>query len=131
MRYEYMILKRAKILTASTYEFFILISTVDVNTSAGCKRKLNTLPLADKVRLISVIDKGLTKKIAAEFGLPSNTLSTIKKKNCEAIAKKPQMVYLPAANVLKTVLMFLMILMKLFSDGFKWFGIELYQFPGR
>lgn len=55
------------------------------------KRKLNTISLSDKVRLISEIDKGIKKKkvIAADFGIPPSTLSTIIK-NREEILKKAE-----------------------------------------
>lgn len=53
------------------------------------KRKLNTLLLSDKVRLISEIDKGVKKKkdIAADFGIPPSTLSTIIKNRKEILKK--------------------------------------------
>lgn len=56
---------------------------------SGVKRKLNTLSLSDKLRLISEIDKGGKKKkvIAAEFGIPANTLSTILKNRGEILKK--------------------------------------------
>ncbi|KAF2893741.1 hypothetical protein ILUMI_12435 [Ignelater luminosus] len=58
---------------------------------SGAKRKLNTLSLSDKVRLISEVDKGVRKKkeIAAEIGIPQNTLSTILK-NREEILRKAE-----------------------------------------
>ncbi|XP_026804076.1 tigger transposable element-derived protein 4-like [Rhopalosiphum maidis] len=43
------------------------------------KRKLNVLPISDKIRLISLVEKGDRKKceIAKEFNIPPNTLSSI------------------------------------------------------
>ena len=43
--------------------------------------KLNSLQLTDKVKLIHEVEKGERKKseIAAEFGVPKSTLSTIMK----------------------------------------------------
>uniref|UniRef100_A0A2S2P5I8 Tigger transposable element-derived protein 4 n=1 Tax=Schizaphis graminum TaxID=13262 RepID=A0A2S2P5I8_SCHGA len=43
------------------------------------KRKLNVLPISDKVRLITLVEKGDRKKceIAKEFNIPPNTLSSI------------------------------------------------------
>lgn len=45
------------------------------------KRKLNTLTIGDKVRLINEVERGTKKKkdIAAEFNIPASTLSTIMK----------------------------------------------------
>ncbi|XP_054719284.1 tigger transposable element-derived protein 6-like [Uloborus diversus] len=53
------------------------------------KRKLNTLSIQEKKRLIEEVEKGSKKKnqIAKEFGIPSSTLSTILK-NKEAILEK-------------------------------------------
>ena len=55
------------------------------------KRKLNALTLSDKIKLISEVDKGLKKKkdIAADFGIPQSTLSTIIK-NREEIMKNTE-----------------------------------------
>lgn len=45
------------------------------------KRKLNVLAISDKVRLISLVERGDRKKceIAREFNIPPNTLSSIMK----------------------------------------------------
>ena len=49
---------------------------------SNLKRKLNALTLSDKLKIINEIDKGVQKKnqIAADFGIPPSTLSTIIKK---------------------------------------------------
>ena len=46
---------------------------------SNLKRKLNTLTLSDKLKIINEIDKGVQKKnqIAADFGITPSTLSTI------------------------------------------------------
>lgn len=49
--------------------------------NATPSRKLKTLSLSDKIRLLNEVDKGNRKKkdIAKEFGIPASTLSTIYK----------------------------------------------------
>lgn len=50
--------------------------------STNPKRVLKSLSVCDKIRLIGEVDRGIKRKkeIAADFGIPANTLSTIYKK---------------------------------------------------
>ena len=58
---------------------------------SNLKRKLNALTLLDKLKIINEIHKGVLKKnqIAANFGIPPSTLSTIIKNRDKILGKCP------------------------------------------
>ena len=61
--------------TCVVVDIYVLTAAME-----GCRRKLKSLSISEKVKVIEAVDRKSKQEIAKEFDIPVRTLSTILKK---------------------------------------------------